>query len=48
MALLSAADAEAQARAAAAGTRKRYAQVVSFPSGDPQEEELREYVPGPR
>lgn len=44
-AILSAADATEAAQAAAAGGRKRYAQVVSFSTGDPLEEELREYVP---
>lgn len=47
VAVLSAADAEAQARAAAAEGPKRYAQVITFTSGDPLEEELREYVPRP-
>lgn len=47
VALLSAADAEARQRELAATGRKRYAQVISFSSGDPLEEEVREYVPHP-
>lgn len=45
VAVLSAPDAEAVGRAQAASRRQRYAQVVSFTSGDPLEEEVREYVP---
>jgi hypothetical protein len=44
-AVLQPADAEAVARMQASSARKRYAQVVSFTSGDPLEEEIREYVP---
>jgi len=45
IAMLSVQDAEALERAQSARRRQRYAQVVSFTSGDPLEEEVREYVP---
>jgi hypothetical protein len=41
-------DAEAFERLEAARRRQRYAQVISFTSGDPLEEEVREYVPMPQ
>ncbi|MGJ5814822.1 hypothetical protein [Paludibaculum fermentans] len=44
-ALLSGKDAEAFERLEAASRRQRYAQVISFSSGDPLEEEVREHVP---
>lgn len=44
-AALSPADAETVTRAVASEGKKRYAQVVGFTSGDPLEEEVREYVP---
>ncbi|MBL0158637.1 MAG: hypothetical protein IPP47_16255 [Bryobacterales bacterium] len=45
---LSGKDAEAFERLVAASRRQRYAQVISFTSGDPLEEEVREYVPKPQ
>ena len=44
-AVLSAQDEAALSLAQSARRRQRYAQVVSFTSGDPLEEEVREYVP---
>ena len=45
---LSGPDAEAFERLDANHRRQRYAQVISFTSGDPLEEEVREYVPMPQ
>ena len=45
---LTGADAESAARLEAAHRRQRYAQVITFTSGDPLEEEIREYVPMPQ
>lgn len=44
-AVLSRADAEIVKQAIVTAGRKRHAQIVSFTSGDPLEEEVREYVP---
>lgn len=41
-------DADAFERLEASNRRQRYAQVISFTSGDPLEEEVREYVPKPQ
>ena len=48
LAELSGKDAEAFERLVAASRRQRYAQVISFTSGDPLEVEVREYVPKPQ
>jgi hypothetical protein len=45
---LSGNDAAEFDRRQAAGLRQRYAQVITFTSGDPLEEEVREYVPMPQ
>ena len=45
---LTGADAESAARLESAHRRQRYAQVITFTSGDPLEEEVREYVPMPQ
>ncbi|MBI5087042.1 MAG: hypothetical protein HZB13_20900 [Acidobacteria bacterium] len=47
VARLSSQDLESMQRITAARHKKRYAQVISFTSGDPLEEEVREYVPMP-
>ncbi len=47
LAELSGKDAAEFDRGEAARRRQRYAQVISFTSGDPLEEEVREYVPMP-
>ncbi|MBN9658157.1 MAG: hypothetical protein J0H49_08255 [Acidobacteria bacterium] len=47
LAVLAAADQENLERIRNSARRQRYAQVVSFTSGDPLEEEVREYVPSP-
>lgn len=44
---LSIQDETARLRAEAAKARRRYLQVVEFSTGDPLEEEVREYVPRP-
>ncbi len=45
---LSGSDAAAFDRREAGRLRQRYAQVITFTSGDPLEEEVREYVPMPQ
>jgi hypothetical protein len=47
LATLSSQDAETVLNIQAASKRKKYAQVISFTSGDPLEEEVRAYVPAP-
>lgn len=47
LAILAADDQQNLERLRNAARRQRYAQVVSFTSGDPLEEEVREYVPSP-